>query len=61
MTEPTLVLHSRAVPSVDAHHHISGPNTERNSGGRRIKKTYGGTTETFEWLKLQALIILVRN
>ena len=28
---------SRAVPSVEAHHHVHGPNIGRNSGGRGIK------------------------
>ena len=37
-SEPALELHSRAAPSVEAHQHVSGPNTGRNSGGRRIKK-----------------------
>ena len=41
ISEPTLELHSRAVPSVVAHHHVSGPNTGRNSGGRGIKKSFG--------------------
>ena len=34
---PALGLHNRAVPSVEAHHHVNGPDTGRNSGGRRIK------------------------
>ena len=35
-----LELHSRAVPSVEAHQRSIGPDVERNSGGRRIiKKT----------------------
>ena len=38
-SEPALELHSRAVPSVDAHHRVSGPNTGGNSGGRPIKKS----------------------
>ena len=33
------ILHRRSVPSVEAHHHVSGPNTGRNYGGRR-KKIY---------------------
>ena len=36
--EPVLELHSRAAPSVEAHHRVNGPDTERNSGGRRTKK-----------------------
>ena len=36
--EPTLELHSRAVPSVEAHHRVNGPNTGRNSGDRQIIK-----------------------
>ena len=36
--EPALELHSRAAPSVEAHHRVNGPDTERNSGGRWIKK-----------------------
>ena len=37
---PTLELHSKAAPSVDAHQHVNSPNTGRNSGGRWIiKKT----------------------
>ena len=37
-SEPALEPHSRAVPSVEAHHHVNCPNTGRNSGGRGIKK-----------------------
>ena len=37
-SEPALELHSRAVPSVEAHHSVNGPNTGRNSGGRRVIK-----------------------
>ena len=38
--ETVLELHRRAAPSVDAHHYVNGPDTERNSGGRWIiKKT----------------------
>ena len=29
---------SGAMPSVEAHHHVHSPDTERNSGGRHIKK-----------------------
>ena len=29
---------SRAVPTVEAHHCVNGPDTGRNSGGRPIKK-----------------------
>ena len=36
--EPTLELHSRDAPSVEAHHRVNGPDTGRNSGGRRKKK-----------------------
>ena len=36
--EPALELHRRAAPSVEAHHHIKGPDTGRNSRGRRIIK-----------------------
>ena len=36
--EPALELHSRAAPSVEAHHRVNGPDTGRNSGGRRIIK-----------------------
>ena len=38
--EPALELHSRAAPSVEAHHHVKGPDTGRNFGGRRIIKNY---------------------
>ena len=31
-SEPALELQSRAAPSVESHHRVSGPNTERNSG-----------------------------
>ena len=31
-----LPLHSRAAPSVEAHHHVNSPDTGRNSGGRCI-------------------------
>ena len=34
-----LELHSRAAPSVEANHRVNGPDTERNSGGRGIKKS----------------------
>ena len=34
--EPALELHSRAAPSVEAHHHVNGPDTGRNSRGRWI-------------------------
>ena len=37
-SEPAQELHSRAVPSVEAHHCVNGPNTKRNSGGRQIIK-----------------------
>ena len=36
--ESALELHSRAEPSVEAHHLVNGADTGRNSGGRRIKK-----------------------
>ena len=36
-SEPALELHNRAVPSMEAHYHVNGPNTGRNSGGRQIK------------------------
>ena len=35
--EPAVELHSRATPSVEAQHCVSGPTTGRNSGGRRNK------------------------
>ena len=38
-SEPTLELHSRAAPSVEAHHHSDGPDPGINSGGRRKKIT----------------------
>ena len=31
-------MNSSAAPSVKAHHSVHGPDTGRNSGGRRIKK-----------------------
>ena len=37
--EPALELDSRAAPRVEAHHHVNGPDTGRNSVERRIKKT----------------------
>ena len=37
-SEPAQELNRRAAPSVEAHHRVNGPNTGRNSGGRRIKK-----------------------
>ena len=40
VAEPALELHRRAVPSVEAHHGVSGPDTGRISGGRRIVKKY---------------------
>ena len=36
--DPALELHSRTVPSVEAHHHVNGPDTGSNSKGRQIKK-----------------------
>ena len=36
-SEPAKEQHSRAAPSVEAHHRVNGPDTGRNSGGRRIK------------------------
>ena len=36
--EPALELQSMAVPRVEAHHSVNGPDTGRNSGGRRTKK-----------------------
>ena len=36
--EPALELHSRAAPSVEAHHLVNSPVTGKNFGGRRIKK-----------------------
>ena len=36
--EPALELHSRAAPSVEAHHCVNSPDTGRNSGGRRTVK-----------------------
>ena len=38
--EPSLELHSRAAPSVEAHHRSVHPEAGRNSGGRRIKKNH---------------------
>ena len=35
---PALELHSRAAPSVEAHHHSDGPDAGRNSRGRWIIK-----------------------
>ena len=37
-----LELHSRAAPSVESHHHVNGPDTGRNYGGRRIIKKHFG-------------------
>ena len=39
LSSPESELHSRAAPSVEAHHRSVGPDTGRNSGGRQIKKT----------------------
>ena len=38
LTEPAIELSSRAAPSVEANHKVNGHITERNSGGRWIKK-----------------------
>ena len=38
LVEPALELHSRAVPSVEAHHRSVGPDTGRISRGRQLKK-----------------------
>ena len=41
-SESALELHSRAAPSVEAHHRVNSPNTGRNSGGRGIiNKMFG--------------------
>ena len=37
-SQPALWLHSSAAPSVEAHHHVKGSNTGRNSDGRWIAK-----------------------
>ena len=37
-SELALELHSRAAPSVEAHHHLDGPDAGRNSGGRQLIK-----------------------
>ena len=34
--ESALKLHSRAAQCVEEHHHVNGPDTGRNSGGRQI-------------------------
>ena len=36
-SEPALELHSRAAPSLEAHHCKDGPDAGRNSGGGRKK------------------------
>ena len=36
--EPTLELHSRATPSVEAHDNVNGTDTGRNSRGRKADK-----------------------
>ena len=41
-SEPALEPHSSAAPSLKAHHHVNGPDTGRNSGGRWIKKIKRG-------------------
>ena len=38
-SEPALELHSQAVASVEACHHVNGPDTGKNSGGRRQQNT----------------------
>ena len=37
-SEPTRELHSRDVPSVEAHHRSVSPDAGRNSGGMQIIK-----------------------
>ena len=37
-SESALELHNRAVPSVEAHHRVQGPDTSGNSGERRLIK-----------------------
>ena len=37
-SEHTLELHSRAVPCLEAHRRVNGPNAGRNSGARQIKE-----------------------
>ena len=39
-SEPALEIHSRAAPSVEAHHRSVGPNTGRNSGGKQKKQLF---------------------
>ena len=38
ISEPALELHSRAVPNVEAHYHVKGPNTGRNSWRKAERK-----------------------
>ena len=44
-SEHTLELQSRALPSVEAHHHVNRPNTVKNSSGRQIIKN--------PWMQIQ--------
>ena len=37
-SEHTLELYSRAVPCLEAHRRVNGPNAGRNSGARQIKE-----------------------
>ena len=51
-SEPALELHSRAAPSVEAHHHVSGANTGRNARGRRIKKMQAYFNTSKVWFEV---------
>ena len=62
-SEPALELHSRDLPSVEAHHRVSGPNTKRNSVGRRIKKDpkkYGRSSDDSDFRGSGIWIPIVR-
>ena len=55
-SEASLQLHSRAVPSVEAHHRVGVLNTGRNSGGSK-KKYWGGiANKPFRKIRLYKLI-----
>ena len=57
-SEPALELHSRAAPSVEAHHCSDGPDVGRNSGGRQIiiiKKVVPDLTVRFIINQIEAL------
>ena len=61
-SKPALELHSRAAPSVEAHHHSDGPDARRNSGGRRIIiKNYTDLNHSCSPIKKTGIVDPIRS